>query len=291
MKTKKRLYTMLIWVTAVLCLCSGFTFAACFATDEKSSSENTYETILPEADEEENLEETTEEENLEETTEDVWKFDNSDELPDPPDGAVLLEDVNLKGLVYEYDGIVYQLAPNGSYKNYEWYYEEVCVIAIIEGVVNANILPEFRGLPVTTIGVDEDTNSKALESLTIPDSVTSMRTAVCQGCKNLKSIIIPDSVTGNLVLTFQGCESLEYAVIGSGVEGLSTGVFECCYSLKYVYFTSSVEWMSATAFRACSSLTDIYFYGTQEEFENIEIAHGDFDTWIDNDYYPNATKH
>ena len=56
-------------------------------------------------------------------------------------------------------------------------------------------------------------NCKSLQSVTIPDSVTSIGNWVFSNCKSLQSITIPDSVTSIGNDAFSGCESLQSVII------------------------------------------------------------------------------
>lgn len=78
-----------------------------------------------------------------------------------------------------------------------------------------------------------------VESVTIPDSVTSIGPIVFDGCVNLASITIPDGVTEIGDLAFQCCTSLTSIIIPKKVASIGDNAFWGCGNLKDVYFASS----------------------------------------------------
>lgn len=121
---------------------------------------------------------------------------------------------------------------------------------------------------VTSIGKNAFC-SVALESITIPESVTNIDLGAFYNCWYLSSVIIPDSVTNIGNLAFGACASLESAVISSGVSYISQEMFSGCKKLKNVFIPNSVSTIKYGAFEKCQELTTIYFSGTEEEWNLI----------------------
>lgn len=67
-------------------------------------------------------------------------------------------------------------------------------------------------------------------SVSIPNSVTYLGTESFSDCKNLESVTVPDSVTSGIA-PFLGCSALKSATIGSGVTSMSQW-FRGCGSLE-----------------------------------------------------------
>lgn len=77
-----------------------------------------------------------------------------------------------------------------------------------ENLTQVTIPSTIDGVRVTAIGVNAFGGSR-MESVIIPDSVTSIGESAFYRCLELKSITIPDSVTYIGKSAFYGCESLE----------------------------------------------------------------------------------
>jgi len=76
----------------------------------------------------------------------------------------------------------------------------------------------------------------SLTSVTIPDSVTSIREGAFSRCRGLTSVTIPDSVTSIGEKAFYDCRSLTNVTIPDSVIGIYNSAFEGCTSLKRITF-------------------------------------------------------
>jgi len=74
----------------------------------------------------------------------------------------------------------------------------------------------------------------SLQSIVIPDSVTTIGNEVFSGCTSLQSIVIPDSVTTIGESAFSGCTSLQSIVIPDSVAVIGGGTFYNCTSLQSI---------------------------------------------------------
>ena len=72
-----------------------------------------------------------------------------------------------------------------------------------------------------------------LESITLPNSVTSIGYNTFSGCISLESITIPDSVTSIGNLAFNGCASLESITIPNSVTSIGYNAFSGCTNLSF----------------------------------------------------------
>lgn len=107
----------------------------------------------------------------------------------------------------------------------------------------------------------------SLTEVSLPDTLSNIRSSVFQDCTSLTSIHIPDSVTFLGNSAFQGCTSLESVTIGSGVPSLGSGTFRDCTSLRQVVLSEGLQWVDTRVFYNCKSLTCVVFPDTVNNLE------------------------
>ena len=119
-------------------------------------------------------------------------------------------------------------------------------------LINSVVIPDS----VTTINANAFRESSDLTSVTIGNNVVTIGEEAFKDCKALTSITIPDKVTAIAESTFLGCKSLTSATIGNGVKSIAIGAFDC-ESLASVKFGSGVEEIDSCAFitTALNSIT------------------------------------
>ena len=139
-------------------------------------------------------------------------------------------------------------------------------------------------------------NSKNLENVTIPSSVTTIEEGAFSGCANITEYTIPNSVTNigsyafednssleritlpeNITTisahTFSGCSNLNAVTIPSGVTSIEEGAFSGCSSIQEMTLPDGLTTISEYAFESCTSLTNVEIPLTvntigQNAFEN-----------------------
>jgi len=158
---------------------------------------------------------------------------------------------------------------------------------------------------VTYIGQNAFTCT-SLTSVTIPGSVRYIDDLAFDGCRNLTSVEFSEGLEGigmsafccctslttltlpgsliNAYMAFEGCSSLTTVTFLDGAEKIDAGMFCDCTSLTSVIIPNSVTDIWEGAFSGCNALSDIYYFGTETEWNNIDIID-------DNDPLFNATIH
>ena len=117
--------------------------------------------------------------------------------------------------------------------------------SVLIGVTNENF---------TTYDINEETKIIAID--------------VFYGCERLNSIVIPDSVTSIDDRAFYKCSSLTSVTIGNSVTSIGDYAFNYCDSLTSVTIGDSVTSIGSNAFSNCD-ITDVYYSGSKEEWEII----------------------
>ena len=110
---------------------------------------------------------------------------------------------------------------------------------------------------VTTIGQYAFSNCNALQSITIPDGVMSIGQYAFYNCYALQSITIPDGVTSIETNAFNGCYALQSITIPDGVTSIGNSAFYNCYALQSITISDSVTSIETQAFMHCYSLQSI----------------------------------
>ncbi len=96
------------------------------------------------------------------------------------------------------------------------------------------------------------------ESITIPNSVTSIDISAFSGCTGLTSITIPDSVTSIGTWAFAKCTGLTSISIPNSVTSIGEYAFSYCTGLTSITIPDSVTSIGNYAFYGCSGLTSVH---------------------------------
>ena len=92
----------------------------------------------------------------------------------------------------------------------------------------------------------------------IPNSVTSIRSSLFQGCTGLTSVTIPNSVTSIGSSAFQGCTNLTSVTIGDGVTSIGSSAFQGCTGLTSVTSLRVIPPSATSAFYDVPSSACLY---------------------------------
>ena len=88
----------------------------------------------------------------------------------------------------------------------------------------------------------------------------------------LDSVTMPESVTTIGDYAFLSCQGLTHVVIREGVASIGEGAFKGCSGLPSVTIPESVTNIGIGAFDGCSSLKDVYYFGGQTQWDEIKIG-------------------
>lgn len=148
---------------------------------------------------------------------------------------------------------------------------------------------------VKSIGTDAFYSTK-IKSLTIPSTVSDLTAGSLESMNELESITVADgnanfaSVNGvlfnkaktTLILYPLAKVGTKYAVPGSVTE-ISRGAFDTKL-IKTIVIPSSVKKINSFAFSDCSNLSEVFYFGTDAEWNSIDIG-------TQNSYLTSATRY
>ena len=141
-------------------------------------------------------------------------------------------------------------------------------------------------------------NCESLEEVIFHDDITHIDSNAFAGCSSLvldelpKNLITVDDfaffgVAGINALTipnkvesigkhcFDGSKINK--IIINSVISIEQATFENCRELEVVVLPNNLEYIGNDAFLSCDKLQNIYYYGTQEQWNQIDIADSSFD--------------
>ena len=122
---------------------------------------------------------------------------------------------------------------------------------------------------VTSIGDDAFNSCFSLQSITIPNSVTKIGDGAFYLCFSLQSITIPNSVTSIGDHAFYLCDSLQSVTIPNSVTKIGDEAFSWCESLQSVTIPSSVTKIGDGAFSGCNIC---FFICNSTYFQNDDVC-------------------
>ena len=122
---------------------------------------------------------------------------------------------------------------------------------------------------VTSIGDEAFSDCDSLQSITIPNSVTSIGDKAFSDCKSLQSVTIPNSVTKIGDEAFSGCESLQSVTIPNSVTSIGDYAFGWCKSIQSITIPNSVTKIGDGAFSGCNIC---FFICNSTYFQNDDVC-------------------
>ena len=105
----------------------------------------------------------------------------------------------------------------------------------------------------TTFGQQAFIGCTGLETIVLPDTITSMGSSVFQNCTSLKTIDWPSGMTTIPNSTFNGCTSLVFE-IPSNITKIGSSAFKNCTSLTSLTIPDGVTELGDDTFSGCTSL-------------------------------------
>ena len=111
---------------------------------------------------------------------------------------------------------------------------------------------------VTSIGEDAFYKCWGLDSITIPNSVTSIEPGAFYSCQNLTSITLSNSLTRIEGSVFSYCMKLKSLTIPNSVTSIGSYAFNWCIALDSITIPNSVTSIGSFVFKNCDNLTSVH---------------------------------
>lgn len=117
----------------------------------------------------------------------------------------------------------------------------------------------YDGETLTVVGIGKNAffDWTALETITIPRTVTYIGESAFYNCKALKDITVPNEVTVLAEGVFKDCSGLEYIHIPNSIIDINRYAMSGCCSLKEFTIPESVKTIGECAFYQCSAIEKI----------------------------------
>ena len=114
-------------------------------------------------------------------------------------------------------------------------------------------------IPKGVVYIPEDYfKDSSIESIVIPDSVTTVGDNAFYNCVNLASVDFGNGVESIGQAAFSYCASLKEVVLPKSLTQLSSEVFFDCYGLERVELPDTLTEIGSKAFASCTGLKSIY---------------------------------
>ena len=109
---------------------------------------------------------------------------------------------------------------------------------------------------VSTIGRGAFADCKSLKAINVPDDITEIGDGAFMNCTSLENLVIPESVTKVGDWAFTSC-AIKSLSIPDSVIDIGTGVFFSCDNLETVDMPSGITEITEELFHYCPSLTNV----------------------------------
>ena len=170
----------------------------------------------------------------------------------------------------------------------------VCVIGCnpsLKGDVNLNgeITVDGSKYSVVSLG-DNAFNNRDIESIVLPETITTIGNWVFTECYSLKKITIPDSVTSIGSGLCSLCYNLEEVILSNNLNNISSLSFNKCEALESIEIPQNVNKINSHAFTNCTKLKEIRILGDINSIETgaLDIINSEVKFIVSSDITKNS---
>jgi hypothetical protein len=157
---------------------------------------------------------------------------------------------------FQYDNVFYQVIPFTTTAQVAS--NQCLILGSLPGNITIHPTVTYNGTDytVTTI-VDGAYYQCGIQSITIPNTVTSIGNEAFKYCTVLNNVVIPNSVTSIGTSAFYGCTNLTSVVLSNSITTIPESCFIVCQNLTSITLPNSLTSIGLSAFLSCgfSSIT------------------------------------
>lgn len=130
-------------------------------------------------------------------------------------------------------------------------------------------------LPESIVYVGDSTFKGSMDVIfDIRGTLRSIGESTFEDCRMLDKVKLGDGIEKIPFMCFSGCSALKNIDIPTTVSVIEENAFEECISMISAVIPASLTSIEDSAFLGCKSFHTIFYKGTQEQFEQIDIADG-----------------
>ena len=130
------------------------------------------------------------------------------------------------------------------------------------GCKNLKIVDGFENTVITNTSWNTFYGCSSLQSIQLPESLTTIGGSAFNGCSSLQSIQLPGSLTTIGNTAFNGCSSLQSIQLPGSLTTIGNSAFNGCSSLQSIQLPESLTTIGNSAFNGCTSLQSIIMKST-----------------------------
>lgn len=141
--------------------------------------------------------------------------------------------------------------------------------SVVDGTIVHITADDLKG--ATAIRESAFYNIDTLETVALPDTVTTIGAKAFQDCLNIKKFSMGNGVTTIGTYAFSYCERMEHIIFSAAIGNIDTYVFAYCGKMKWYDFRSAIAVPVLAAGNAFQSL------GSNAK---IVVPDNLYDTWV-----------
>ena len=138
------------------------------------------------------------------------------------------------------------------------YPDGTCIVTGADGTAADLVIPaEIDGYRVTAIGNGAFKDASWIETLVLPEGLTTIEGQAFRSCSSIQSVLLPSTLETMETLAFCGCSSLVSVSLPGSLRSMESSVFNNCTSLESLTVEEGVTLLGSQAFSQCISLREV----------------------------------